>query len=186
MGKIILVTGGARSGKSTYAESLVKSFGQEAVYIATSVPFDDEMKDRIKKHRESRPGNWHTFEAYRNIKNVYNPEYKGFEAVLLDCITVMISNLIFDMIGDKADDLKDEDISGIERSILQEISDFLDAASLNPQPVVIVTNEIGCGIVPDNKLARIFRDIAGRANQFIASRADEVYMAVCGIPLKIK
>jgi adenosylcobinamide kinase / adenosylcobinamide-phosphate guanylyltransferase len=185
MGKIVLITGGARSGKSTYAEELAKSFGQKVMYIATSIAFDDEMKDRIKKHKDRRPSSWNTYEGYRDLKLVYKTK-ETFEVILLDCITVMISNLIYDYIGEEVDNLKEEDINEIEKSIMMELSNFIDEAALNRQTVIIVTNELGCGIVPEYKLGRIFRDIAGRANQYIASRAEEVYLTVCGIPMKIK
>lgn len=186
MGKIILVTGGARSGKSTYAENLAKSFGDELMYIATSIPFDDEMKDRVKKHRERRPANWGTFEGYKNLKEVWNIKDFSYKVILLDCITIMVTNLLLDFGGDNVENLSHEELDNIEKNILQEVRDFLDEAAKNPEPVIMVTNEVGFGIVPDNKLARIYRDIAGRVNQYIASRADEVSLVVCGIPVKIK
>jgi adenosylcobinamide kinase/adenosylcobinamide-phosphate guanylyltransferase len=186
MGKLILVTGGSRSGKSTYAETLAKSFKDEVLYIATCVPFDDEMKDRVRKHRESRPKSWETYEAYRDLKEVYCSGDISFKCILLDCITVMISNLIFDLIGEDIENLTSDKINDMEKSILNEIKDFLDAADMNPQTVILVTNEVGSGIIPGNKLSRIYKDIAGRINQYIASRASEVYLTVCGIPIKIK
>lgn len=186
MGKVILVTGGSRSGKSTYAENLAKSFEDEVIYIATSVPFDDEMKDRVRKHRESRPVSWKTYEAYRNLKQVYCNEEISFKCILLDCITVMISNLIFDLIGEDVENMTFEEINAMEKTILNEVKEFMDEVVINSQTVILVTNEVGSGIIPDNKLARIYKDIAGRVNQYIASRANEVYFTVCGIPMKIK
>ncbi|MGH4120322.1 bifunctional adenosylcobinamide kinase/adenosylcobinamide-phosphate guanylyltransferase [Clostridium sp.] len=186
MGKLILVTGGSRSGKSTYAENLAKSFEDEVLYIATCVPFDDEMKDRVRKHRESRPKSWETYEDYRNLKQVYSREEISFKCILLDCITVMIANLIFDLIGENVEELTSEEINAMEKSILNEIKEFIDTADINTQTVILVTNEVGSGIIPDNKLSRIYKDIAGRINQYIALRTDEVYLTVCGIPIKIK
>ena len=186
MNNIVLITGGARSGKSTYAEKLAKEAKGEVLYIATSIPFDDEMKDRVKKHKERRPATWHTFEGYKNLKQVFNNEKLQFDTILLDCITIMVTNLMFDSAGDNFDDLNDEAIDTMESEILQEVADFLNEAQKSKKTIIIVTNEIGCGIVPEYKMARVFRDIAGRVNQYIASRSDEVNMVVCGIPIKIK
>lgn len=183
---IILVTGGARSGKSTFAENLVRSFGDEVMYIATSIPFDDEMKERVKKHKERRPASWETFEGYKDLKQVFQRKDAAFQAVLLDCITVMVTNLMYEFGGFNIEDLDDKSVDCIEKKILQEVADFLDAADLSSQTSVLVTNEVGFGIVPDNRQARIFRDMAGRINQYIASRADEVYLVVCGLSMKIK
>lgn len=186
MGKIVLVTGGARSGKSTYAEDLAKAVGDNVMYIATSIPFDDEMKERVKKHRARRPKDWGTFEGYIDLKRVFRYKESPYQAILLDCITIMITNLIFEFGGFDVENFDEEAINELEKRILNEITEFLDEANLNTETLILVTNEIGFGIVPDNKLSRIFRDISGRANQYIASRADEVYLVVCGLPMKIK
>ncbi|WP_291635565.1 bifunctional adenosylcobinamide kinase/adenosylcobinamide-phosphate guanylyltransferase [Clostridium sp.] len=186
MKKIILITGGARSGKSTYAEKLAKEAKGGVLYIATSIPFDDEMKDRVKKHKERRPATWYTFEGYKNLEQVFDNVQMQFDTILLDCITIMVTNLMFDQVGDNFDDLNDQDIDKMEKGILQEIDNFLCEAEKNLKTIILVTNEIGSGIVPEYKMARVFRDIAGRANQYIASRAMEVHMVVCGIPIKIK
>lgn len=185
MGKMILVTGGSRSGKSTYAEKLAASYGENVMYIATSVPFDDEMKDRVRRHRESRPAHWGTLEAYKNLKQVYMlPDQ--FEVVLLDCITVMVTNLLFETVQGDFEKLDEKEFGVAEKLILKEIEDFVIASKQENKTVVIVTNELGCGLVPEYKSGRVFRDIAGRVNQYIASKADEVYFTVCGIPMKVK
>lgn len=186
MGKLILVTGGARSGKSTYAEILAKDAGKGVMYIATSIPFDDEMKERVRKHRARRPSNWGTFEGYKDLKRVFLEKEIPFETILLDCITIMVTNLMFEFGGSHVENLDEEAINKIQKEILEEIAEFLDAAILNTETSILVTNEVGFGIVPDNRLSRIFRDISGKANQYIASRADEVYLIVCGLPMKIK
>ena len=186
MKNIVLITGGARSGKSTYAEKLAKETKGRVLYIATSIPFDDEMKDRVKKHKERRPSNWYTFEGYKNLKQVFYNEEMQFDTILLDCITIMVTNHMFDKAGDNFDDFSDEAVDTMESEILQEIADFLDEAEKSTKTIIIVTNEIGCGIVPEYKMSRIFRDIAGRVNQYIASRAQGVHLVVCGIPIKIK
>jgi len=186
MGKLILVSGGARSGKSNYAENLAKAVGQDVIYIATSIPFDDEMKVRVKNHKARRPSTWETFEGYIDLKRVFREKKVPFEAILLDCITIMITNLMFEFGGFNVENLDNEAINEVEKKIMHEITEFLDEADLNTETLILVTNEVGFGIVPDNKLSRIFRDISGRANQFIASRADEVYLMICGLPMKIK
>ena len=186
MKNIVLVTGGARSGKSTYAEKLAKEADGRVLYIATSIPFDDEMKDRVKKHKERRPSTWHTFEGYRNLKQVFYNKEIEFDAILLDCITIMVTNLMFEIAGDNLDDLNNEAIDTMENEILKEVADFICEAEKSSKTIIIVTNEIGSGIVPEYKMARIFRDIAGRVNQYIASRAQDVHLVVCGIPIKIK
>jgi len=186
MAKIILITGGARSGKSTYAEKLAMEENTKVLYVATSIPFDDEMKERVKKHRSRRPSNWDTFEGYKDLKNIFTNQSLEFNVVLLDCITIMVTNLILEKIGENIEIFSEEELNQIEREILKEIADFLDAAMATTKSIILVTNEVGLGIVPEYKLARFFRDIAGRVNQYIASRAEEVFLVVCGIPVKVK
>ena len=186
MSKVILVTGGARSGKSTYAEKLALDTKSKVLYIATSIPFDEEMKDRVKQHKARRPKNWSTFEGYKDLKQVFSNEKLDFDTIILDCITIMITNLLYDETGEDIESFNQEAINRIEKKILEEVADFLDYAEKTSKTLIMVTNEIGFGIVPEYKLARVFRDIAGRINQYIASRADEVTIVVCGIPLKIK
>jgi adenosylcobinamide kinase/adenosylcobinamide-phosphate guanylyltransferase len=185
MGKLVLVTGGARSGKSTYAERIAGDCGNDVLYVATAVPVDVEMRDRIQKHRRQRPARWSTFEGYRELKRVYQSG-TPWEAILVDCVTVMITNLLFEQTGEDVENLTSVELAEMEEAIHAEFREFLDEAVRHPCPVIMVANEVGFGIVPENKMARIFRDIAGRVNQYIASRADEVYLVVCGIPVKIK
>lgn len=185
MGKMIFVTGGARSGKSGFAEDLLRN-EQNVLYIATATPFDDEMKERIRLHRARRNPSWTTIEAYRDLgrKLKHYPGVK--ESVLLDCITVMISGLMF------ADSLVDWENAGtelmnvMEKNVLKEIDDFNSAVREFSGKIVIVSNEIGMGIVPATPLSRCFRDIAGRVNQNLAAASDEVYFVVSGIPVRIR
>lgn len=186
MSKIILVTGGARSGKSTYAEKLAKALEQNVLYVATSIPFDAEMKERVKKHRERRPQHWGTYEGYGQLKNIVGEEAKAYPVLLLDCVTILVSNLMYDEIGEEIENFSEGMLNAIEASILKEIKEFLDAIEKSSKTLIMVTNEVGFGIVPEYKLARVFRDISGRVNQYIASRAEEVTLVVCGIPVKVK
>lgn len=185
MGRLILVTGGARSGKSSFAEETVKKFGDNALYIATSIPFDDEMKLRIKKHREQRPSNWETLEAYKDLGVHLDGRLEGKSAAMLDCVTIMVTNLIFEENLDW-DNVKAGDILRIEGYVQSEMEKLIRIIKESTIPFVLVTNELGMGIVPEYASARIFRDIAGRVNQMIARAADEVYFCVSGIPMKIK
>ena len=186
MAKIILITGGARSGKSTFAEKLAKETNEKVLYVATSIPFDEEMKERVKKHKERRPNNWDTFEGYKDLKSIFVNPSLDFEIVLLDCVTIMVTNLLFDKTGEDIESFSEEELNHIEAEILKEIADFLDAADKTTKTIILVTNEVGFGIVPEYKLARVFRDIAGRVNQYIANRAKEVSLVVCGIQMKVK
>ncbi|KPU46276.1 bifunctional adenosylcobalamin biosynthesis protein CobU [Oxobacter pfennigii] len=182
MSKIILVTGGARSGKSSFAQSLLEN-KEGVLYIATSVAFDDEMKDRVKKHKESRPSSWRTVECFKDMDiHLKDVEEK---VMILDCITIMVTNLMFHY-ELEWEDLGMERINEIENLIADEVGKLLKIAREKNVYLVVVTNELGMGVVPGNKLTRVYRDIAGRMNQMIAAEADEVYLAVCGIPLKIK
>lgn len=196
MGKLCLITGGARSGKSTFAERMAKDLNESVLYIATSIVFDKEMEDRVKKHRAQRPSNWETFEGYKNLAPVVLQVKDKHKGILLDCATIMMTNLLFDMLGtafDNAEDaanvteiISNERLAEVEGKILEEFKAFIDAVEQMDITAIVVTNEIGFGVVPETVLGRIFRDISGRVNQYIASRANEVYLVVCGIEMKIK
>lgn len=177
MGKLIFITGAARSGKSAFAVRMAKeiSDGQKngkAVFLATCIPQDNEMKRRVALHKKNRPPSWKTIEAKPDILK----ELKGikpiFRVVIIDCLTLFVSGLIMRGVKESRIKKKVEEITKI-------ISQAFYAA-------IVVSNEVGAGVVPENKLAREFRDSAGTANQSIARRADEVYFVVSGIPVKIK
>lgn len=177
---IYLITGGARSGKSTFAESLYND-KLDVVYIATSRVYDDEMEERVKLHRKSRPQEWRTFEGNYNLLDAIGEEGN----YLLDCITVMSSNIMFDITKD-AEYIDYEMQKEIEETILNEIRSLVDVIKENEDNLILVTNEVGSSIVPDNHIARVFRDIQGRVNQQVAAMANHVYMVCCGIPVRIK
>ena len=185
MGRLVVVTGGARSGKSTFAEKLAKDCNCDVVYIATSIPFDDEMKARIKKHVEQRSANWKTVEAYKDLDKHLAKNNNLPVVYLLDCITIMITNLMLDTSYDW-DKVSQQEIDCVEAYIRQEMEKLLKVVDEKDTTFILVTNEVGMGIVPENKLSRIFRDIAGRVNQMLAQAADEVYLCVAGIPVRIK
>lgn len=177
---VVLVTGGARSGKSTFAEGLFEGL-EDVVYIATSVVYDDEMKDRVKLHRMSRPRSWRTFEGYYDLDKAIGDE-KNY---LLDCVTNMTSNIMFDLTKDM-DRINLETQNKAEDKVFSEVENLIDAVKHKGYNLVMVTNEVGYSIVPENHIARVFRDIQGRVNQRIAGISDEVYLVCCGMPVKIK
>lgn len=185
MGELVLVTGGARSGKSLFAESLIKKHGENALYIATAIAFDDEMQDRIRKHREQRPSDWETIEAYKAFDVVLDGRLEGKDAVMLDCVTIMVSNIIFEK-EFNWERLSVEECNLLEMAVRAEVEKLLRAVENAKVPFIMVTNELGMGIVPESALPRMFRDVAGRVNQLLAAQADEVYFCVSGIPVKIK
>jgi len=171
MGKIIFITGGARSGKSSYAASLAEKFSKVA-FIAACQPLDQEMAKRIKLHQKSRPKNWQTFEEPRKIAFLLSKIADSFDCILIDCLTLLISNLMLNKYN--------------EKQVLAEASAILKNIKKKKAKTIIVSNEVGMGLVPANKLGRDFRDIAGKVNQLVAKKADEVFWTVSGIPLKIK
>ncbi|MGB3315736.1 MAG: bifunctional adenosylcobinamide kinase/adenosylcobinamide-phosphate guanylyltransferase [Albidovulum sp.] len=168
MGKTILITGGARSGKSGIAETKTLGLGPRAIYIATAEAHDSEMSDRIATHQARRGDEWVTHAEPLDVVGALKAT-DGQGPRLLDCLTLWLSNLMF--AG------RDWQMAG---------RDLVTALPLQSDPVVIVTNEVGGGIVPENKLAREFRDAAGLLNQWVAAEADEVWLAVAGLPLKVK
>ena len=180
MNKIILVTGGARSGKSTFAEKLATDLtnGRKA-YVATAQVLDDEMAQRIRTHQSRRGTDWQTFEAPINADIAISKAGKEFEVILFDCLTIYISNFLCAF-----ESLDDIDKINFELQIV--VNKLINEAKKISGTIIFVTNEVGDGIVPENKLARVYRDCAGITNQMIAAVSDEVYLIVTGIPVKIK
>ncbi|MBR3622576.1 MAG: bifunctional adenosylcobinamide kinase/adenosylcobinamide-phosphate guanylyltransferase [Selenomonadaceae bacterium] len=175
MGKIVLITGGARSGKSEFAERYAKKFGKIVSYIATAEIYDDEMRARVDLHKKRRPREWKTYECPKDAHIAIEEAGKYSDLILFDCLTVYLSNLILSM-EDNIDETK----------VNQAIDLLIAAAKKISAATVFVTNEVGAGIVPENKLARIFRDMAGRVNQKMASNADDVYLVVSGCAIDLK
>ena len=174
--KIILILGGARSGKSNFAQSLAEKMSQSVLFVATSEPLDDEMKERIEKHKKNRPVNWNTLEIRNEIgQNLINNSGNS-DVIIIDCLTLLVSNLI----GEQ------KDPNDVAETIVSELNELVISLQTMDKTFIIVSNEVGMGIVPENKLARIYRDYLGKANQLIAQLANEVYLMVAGIPVKIK
>lgn len=180
--KVILVTGGSRSGKSTYGEALFKGT-DDVLYIATAIITDEEMRERVRLHQESRNQRWATVERYKDLGAVVleNPE----KNIFLDCVTVMVTNLMFDGNQD-VEQMSHEEIAILEADIIREFKLLIQKVRDQDKNIVLITNEVGYGIVPEYKLSRIFRDMAGRVNQKLAGWSDEVYLVACGLPVKLK
>ncbi len=171
MKKIILITGGCRSGKSSYALAQIAKYDKK-VFIATAEALDAEMEDRITKHRKERGKSFQTIEEPLNIADAIKNASTNYDAIILDCLTVWMGNLQY-RIRDKSD----------RETYIKE---FLDGLINSPRTIILVTNEIGMGVVPDNELSRQFRDAAGWLNQKVAELADQVVLMVSGIPMIIK
>ncbi len=173
MNELILVIGGCRSGKSTYAlQTAEKSPGDRKIFIATCVPHDDEMKQRVAKHQKERSQKWKTVEAPLHLPEAIMENSPHADVVLIDCLTLWVSNLLM-----QTDD---------EQQMDAMISQFIDTLENAAGPIVLVSNEVGTGIVPEHKLARQYRDLIGSVNQAVAKVASKVVWMVAGIPVAVK
>lgn len=181
--KTILITGGARSGKSHWAQEIAKKSGQAVLFVATATAGDEEMRQRIEEHRRQRPKAWHTLEASINIGRQIQQSIGEAKMVIIDCITMLV-NSIFSRYTDSAGEITDGNI--VEQAVTKEIGELIDCLDHIGASFIIVTNEVGLGVVPSNPMARLYRDSLGRANQLLAERADEVYLMVAGLTVKIK
>lgn len=175
-GKLYLITGGARSGKSRYAEELVSSFGGDVAYVATLQPGDEEMNRRIEHHKARRPASWRTVEAPLDVASAVT----GLEesVVLLDCLSGWVSNLLLEH--------EDQGEEAVQNAVSAAVEDFLAVVRDTAKIVVVVTNEVGSGVVPDHRLGRWYRDALGLANQRVAAAADAACLMASGLPLVLK
>jgi adenosylcobinamide kinase/adenosylcobinamide-phosphate guanylyltransferase len=180
---LILITGGARAGKSTFAEQLARNFGggDKVCYVATAEAGDDEMRARINAHRAARPAGWLTIETPRNVAatlETLGDPATPVRAILIDCLTLLVSNIL----------LAHPESAGeaeVWPAVEAEVAGLIRFAAKGPATIV-VTNEVGLGLVPPTRLGRLYRDLLGRANQRLAASASIVYFVVSGIPLQIK
>lgn len=181
--QIILCSGGARSGKSEFAERLALAIKGPKAYVATGQAFDEEMVDRIKKHQERRGKIWNNFEVPLHLADEWENISQSADVILIDCLTMFTTNHMMAYGSIRGQ----EDANRLEQTILSELDTLLDSIQLcEGKTVIFVTNEIGLGIVPDNKLARYFRDIAGRVNRAVASVADKLYLTISGVTIELK
>ncbi len=179
MSHITLILGGARSGKSTYAEELAHTLGRDNVlYIATAEALDQEMQERIARHRAQRPAAWRTLEAPLHPARALLAQRPPATVILFDCLTMLVSNILLAHEG--------EGEAAVDAAVQAEIRELTAAAAQLDAHLIVVSNEVGLGLVPDNALGRVYRDVLGRANQTLARTADEVIFMVAGLPMTIK
>jgi adenosylcobinamide kinase/adenosylcobinamide-phosphate guanylyltransferase len=169
--RIVLVGGSSRSGKSRFALALARALGPHRLFLATGQPCDDEMNERIRRHRRERGSDFTTLEEPLAVPEAMRRQ-EGYDVMVLDCLTLWLSNLL--LAGATADELA------------SRVDDLVTALTAAPCPAIVVTNEVGMGLVPETPLGRTFRDIAGVAHQRLSRTADEVYLAVLGTVLQLK
>ncbi len=169
MGKLIFITGGVRSGKSSFAGSIAKEEKKNVLFIATAFPSDEEMKERIENHRKERPSNWKTFEVTDSLQKAL--EIKGCEIAILDCLTLYVSRRMDEIVDVK---------------LVDEIEEFIKELKEKFQLSILISNEVGSGVVPHTYSGRKFADILGSVNQRASLLADEVFLMVAGIPVCLK
>lgn len=172
MGKIILILGGVRSGKSTFATKIAKESNKKVAYIATSPYFDGDMTERIEQHKKDRPKEWETYEEQKEIPELLRKIGENYDLIIIECLTLFVSNFLLDDQGEE-----------IIHDKASELLDVLEAGNFN---TIIVSNEVGLGIHPENQLGRKYRDIVGRLHQMIASKAQDVFYVFAGVPVNIK
>jgi len=183
MGKLTLILGGARSGKSHYAEQLADQLGGDSVlYVATAQPFDDEMKARIAKHQAERPQSWSTVEAPQQTSNAIVERFHATtsleKVVLIDCLTVLTSNILLQF--------EDPFVDEVEQTVNDEVDGLVQCIEKMDAHFIIVSNEVGLGLVPPYPLGRAYRDLLGRVNQRLARKADRVLFMVAGLSMTVK
>jgi adenosylcobinamide kinase / adenosylcobinamide-phosphate guanylyltransferase len=173
--RVILLMGGVRSGKSALAERLALGLGNKVAVLVTAAGGDAEMRRRIAKHLLARPSNWLTVEEQLHPSHVLPRLAEDYQVIVVDCLTLLVSNY-----------LCHTDMPRAEQDLSLEIEAMLDAMDKSHAGFVLVSNEVGMGVVPPYELGREYRDVLGRVNQTVASRADEVYLLVAGIPIELK
>jgi len=196
--EFVLNLGGVRSGKSSYAQALAGRLGRKVLFVATAQPLDEEMAWRIEEHRRRRPQGWRTVEIAADLGRKLGDELGDSDVVLLDCLTMLVSNIVTRVgpgpleksapgaIPDEAVDLERAEIAGVEKLVVEEVEGLIACIGKYAGTFIVVSNEVGLGLVPDNQLGRLYRDLLGRANQLLAQQAHQVYFMASGIPVKIK
>ncbi len=191
MGRLILVLGGARSGKSTFALQLARDLGgDDVLFVATAEAGDEEMQRRIERHRRERPASWNTLEAQRNVGQAILDHWSQptpsvsaqsggtARVIVVDCLTVLVSNLLLDV--------EDPFAADVEARVMAEVQALVACAERLGGVLIVVSNEVGLGLVPPYPLGRAYRDLLGQANRVLARDADQVHFLVAGIPMLVK
>ncbi len=176
---ITLILGGARSGKSRYAQQLAGEMSQRVLYVATATAGDEEMAERIARHRAERPSTWCTLEAPLDVGRALEEAIGDAEVVLLDCLTLLVSNRMMEL----GEDVKEE---VLEQWVEAELEALLEVCRARGVALIVVSNEVGMGLVPPYPMGRVYRDVLGKANQWLAARADRVILMVAGIAVEVK
>lgn len=180
MGQMIVVLGGARSGKSTYAQRLAQTMGRDRVlFVATAEAGDAEMAQRIAKHRQERPASWRTVEAPRQVGEAIRAHLGDARVIVVDCMTLLVSNVIVPM------DIP-ADLTAAAAAVQAEVDALLPVCRDNDVTCIVVSNEVGLGLVPDTPLGRVYRDLLGQANQMLAAHAAAVYFLIAGLAVDVK
>src|SRR5215471_19546651 len=180
MGRLLLVLGGARSGKSAYAQRLAQEFGRDDVlFVATAEAWDEDMAQRIARHRQERPATWRTLETPRQVGQTIARHLHDTAVVLVDCLTLLVSNTLLHC-GTSPEP------AAAAAAVQEEVAVLVQTSQASATTCIVVSNEVGLGLVPDNPLGRLYRDLLGRANQTLAARADAVYFMVAGLPVDVK
>lgn len=178
--RFTLILGGARSGKSRYAHQLAAERGQRVLYVATAEPGDDEMAARIAAHRAERPAHWTTLEAPHHVGRAIRTQRDSrFDVILLDCLTLLASNVLMPL----PEPVSEADAHA---ALQAELEELLAVCAESRAAWIVISNEVGLGLVPPYPLGRVYRDVLGRANQRLAAQADEVLFMIAGLPLRLK
>lgn len=192
--RCVLILGGAKSGKSAFAVDLAASYGKRVFFVATATAGDAEMRTRIEDHRRARPATWTTIEAPTDVGDALRPLVGEGETVLLDCLSLLVANRLMDSADPSANPhapaprgmATNEETDGMAGEVAREVSGLLAVAEEARSQLIVVSSEVGFGIVPEYPLGRRYRDLLGSANQQVARVAEEVYLVLAGIPVELK
>jgi len=178
-----LIIGGARSGKSFFAQQLALKLGKGVLFVATAEAGDEEMRQRIEEHQRVRPAAWRTLEATAHVGSQIEQKVGSAQVVIVDCLTLLVSN-IFNQYGSPTGERIDSSL--IEEKLTAEINELVECISKIDAIFIMVTNEVGLGLVPANRVGRLYRDLLGKVNQILAHQAAEVYLMVAGLAVLVK